>query len=266
MVQVYGVLNLTRDSFSDGGLYLETDKAVEHGLQLLADGADVIDVGAQSSHPDAHDVPADEEIQRLVPVVDLLLTSGARVSIDTTKPLVMLAMQQFGVHVINDVNGMRDPQAVAAVAAGRCEVVVMFSRSPDARAHRVHGATEGLLDTMCAFFADRVQVLEAAGVKRERIVLDPGMGFFLGDTPEPSLHVLRHLRELRERTGMRVMAAPSRKSFLGAVTGRGVHERGAATLAAELWAVDQGVDAIRTHDVRALKDALAVRKAVAEAP
>jgi dihydropteroate synthase type 2 len=173
----------------------------------------------------------------------------------------MRVMAAAGVDWLNDVGGMRDAAAVEAAAASHCGVVVMFARSSRARAERLAATADGLLSEQLEFFEDRLAALERAGVGRDRIVLDPGMGFFLGSAPAPSLMALRHLRELRT-LGQPLLVSVSRKSFLGAITGRPVAERGPATLAAELWAAAQGVDWIRTHDVRALRDALAVTAAI----
>ncbi|HLQ36969.1 MAG TPA: dihydropteroate synthase [Planctomycetota bacterium] len=265
MVRLFGIVNLTRDSFSDGGRFLAADAAIAHARKLRSAGADVLDLGAESTHPDAEDVPAGVEIERLRPVVQALIADGAEVSIDTVKPPVMRAMVELGAQWLNDVSGFRDPEAVAVAAASRANLVVMFSRSKTTKATRENAPVDGLLAEQRAFFADRMAALQRAGVGRERIVLDPGMGFFLGSTPAPSLHVLEHLAELRD-LGQPLLVSVSRKSFLGAVTGRDVGARGAASLAAELWAVQQGADYVRTHDVEALRDALLVWRAVQRKP
>lgn len=261
MVRLFGILNVTRDSFSDGGRWLDPTAALRHADALLAGGADVVDVGAESTHPDAEDVPTELEIERLTPVVTSLLSRGVEVSVDTWKPAVMRAMAALGVQWINDVHGMRDPAAIAAVAAAPVRVVVMFARQPGPRADKRPASASGLLDELRAFFTSRIETLVAHGVDRQRIVLDPGMGFFLGDTPEPSLLVLRNLAALRE-LGQPLLVSVSRKSFLGAMTGRDVTARGAATLAAELWAVQHGAAFVRTHDPVALRDALVVLQAL----
>lgn len=266
MVGIFGIVNVTRDSFSDGGRFFEPEAAIAHAGELLADGADVIDVGAESSHPDAEDVTAAEEIRRLEPVVGALLARGAAVSVDTTKPEVMRAMAARGVQWLNDVNGFRAPGALDAAASAPPHVrfVVMFSRANGPRAERDAAARGDVLAEVNAFFAERLAAFAAAGVARERLVFDPGMGYFVGGTT-PSLAVLRHLPSLR-RHGVPLLLAISRKSFLGKLTGRPTHERGPATLAAELWAARHGADYVRTHDVAALRAGLAVERAIAEAP
>lgn len=267
MVRTFGIVNVTRDSFSDGGRYLATEAAVAHAERLRADGADVLDLGAESTHPDAEDVSADEEVARLAPVVRALLARGACLSIDSCKPAVMAAMVAQGVHWLNDVNGFRSAEAMALVAAAPPSVgfVAMFSRSPTGRAERHANDRGDLLAEIRAFFADRVRAFARAGVARPRLVLDPGMGFFLGGAAANSLSVLKHLGALRAEFAP-VLVSVSRKSFVGEVTGAPVAERGAGTLAAELWAARAQVDWIRTHDVKALRSAWAVERAIAEAP
>ncbi|HEX5050825.1 MAG TPA: dihydropteroate synthase [Planctomycetota bacterium] len=263
MVSVFGIVNITRDSFSDGGRFVEPDAALAHAGRLLAHGANVIDLGAESTHPDAEDVPEAEEIRRLQPVVEALLQRGVEVSIDTCKARVMRAMTALGVHWLNDVHGFRDGASLAAAAEARDLVrfVFMFSRSRRARADRPDLGEQGLVDELRAFLDERLAAFAAAGIARERLVFDPGMGFFLGRTPSPSLTVLKHLRELAG-FGVPLLVSASRKSFLGELTGLPVGERGPATLAAELWAVRNGAAYVRTHDVAALRAALAVESAI----
>jgi len=265
VTEIFGILNVTRDSFSDGGRWLEPAAAIERGLELLEDGADVVDVGAASTHPDSEEVSAAEELRRLEPVVAALLERGARVSVDTWRPEVVAAVVAMGVEFVNDVTALRDPRSVEALAGSEARVVLMHSTAPEARAVRLDSAAPAsgtaVLERIAAFFERRLDALEAAGLARERAVLDPGMGFFLSPDPGPSLAVLKHLPLLRE-LGRPVLVSTSRKSFLGAVTGRSVAARGAATLASELHAWRQGADFIRTHDARALRDGIAVCGAI----
>ncbi|MFN9307397.1 MAG: dihydropteroate synthase [Planctomycetota bacterium] len=264
---IFGIVNLTRDSFSDVGRWLDPDAAVAHALQLAADGADVIDLGAESTHPDAEPVPAAEEIRRLLPVVAALRRAGRAVSVDTCKPEVMAAMLACGVQWLNDVRGFRSPAAMAVVRSAPADArfVAMCARSDGPRADRAAHDPATVVDDVRAFFGERTAAFAAAGVGRDRLVLDPGMGFFLGRDPANSLRVLRHLADLGRDFGP-LLVSVSRKSFLGAVTGTAVAGRGSATLAAELWAARAGAAWIRTHDVRALRDALAVERAIAEQP
>jgi dihydropteroate synthase type 2 len=269
-MRTFGIVNVTRDSFSDGGRFLTADAALAHAEALRVAGADVLDLGAESTHPDAEDVPAAEELRRLEPVVAALLARGAEVSIDTWKPDVMRQLAALGAQWWNDVRGFRSARAleVAAEVPARVRFVVMFSRSPAARATRADSRAAShatVFDELEAFFAERLAAFAAVGIGRERLVFDPGMGFFLGPTPTPSLTVLRHLDRLRG-FGVPLLVSVSRKSFVGELTGRPVGERGPGSLAAELWALRHGADLVRTHDVAALRAAWAVEQAIAAAP
>jgi len=261
--EIFGIVNVTIDSFSDGGRYLHAEQAVAHAERLRMAGADVLDLGAESTHPDAEDVAASEEIRRLEPVVGALVEQGAVVSIDTTKAEVMRAMVGLGALWLNDVTGFRDPEALKV--AGECDAsvrfVVMYSRSSKPRADRASTGTTCLLDELRVFFDERRAAFASVGVARERVVFDPGMGFFLGSDAGPSLRVLRNLEELTTDAGPMLISV-SRKSFLGEVTGSAVAQRGPATLAAELWAARHGAGYLRTHDVKALCDALRVEAAI----
>jgi dihydropteroate synthase len=266
MTQILGVLNITRDSFSDGGRYLDAAAALGHARQMIADGAEVIDVGAESSHPDAEDVSADEEIARLTPVVQALKAAGLRVSVDTHKPAVMRHTLTLGADFINDITALRDPEAVAAVRDADARLILMHSTASTARAGRTAANPATIVDHILAFFDRRLRELASAGVVRERLILDPGMGFFLGGNPEASLAVLRGLPRLRV-LGCPVLVSTSRKSFIGALLGppdhpRPVAQRAAGTLATEIWAAEHGVSYIRTHDVRALRDALTIWRSI----
>ncbi|MBM3962278.1 MAG: dihydropteroate synthase [Planctomycetes bacterium] len=266
-MRIFGIVNVTKDSFSDGGRWLAPDAAIARSLELAAAGADVIDLGAESTHPDAEPVPADEEIRRLRPVVEALRRAGCVVSVDTCKPDVMAAMLACGVDWLNDVRGFRSPAAMAVVASAPVNVrfVAMCARSDGPRADRADHDPATVVADVRAFFAERAAAFAAVGIGRDRLVLDPGMGFFLGRDPANSLRVLRHLEELGRDCGP-LLVSVSRKSFLGAVTGADVKGRGAATLAAELWAARAGAMWIRTHDVGALRDALLVERAIAKQP
>ena len=260
VTEILGILNVTRDSFSDGGRYLDTDAAVEHGLSLVADGADLVDVGAESSHPDSEEVPATEELRRLLPVVGALVEQGVRVSVDTWRPEVAREVVERGAEFVNDITGLEDERMLELLAATGARCIVMHSTSTAARAER-RTAPEVIVERVRAFFEERLERAEAAGVERSRLVLDPGMGFFLGRTPAASLTVLRDLERLRG-LGAPLCVSTSRKSFLGELVGRPVGQRGAATLASEIWAWTQGVEFVRTHDARSLRDALRVLEAI----
>ncbi len=269
-MRILGILNVTRDSFSDGGRYLSPEAALARARQLLADGAAIIDVGAESTHPDAEAVSTDDEIARLTPVVRALKAEGATVSVDTHKAAVMRAMIALGADFINDVAALRDPAAVAAVRDTDARLILMHSTAATARAERQDVAADTIVERVLAFFEQRLAELDAAGVARDRLILDPGMGFFLGRDPAVSVAVLRNLSRL-QALGLPVCVSTSRKSFIGALLGsparpRPVDQRAAGTLATELWALAQGVDYIRTHDVRALHDAATLWNAIAARP
>jgi dihydropteroate synthase type 2 len=262
ITKILGIVNLTRDSFSDGGLYLAPADAAARARQLIADGADIVDLGAESTHPDAEDVPAEEEIARLDPVIRRLKAEDTRISVDTYKPAVMRHAAALGVDYINDITALRDPAAVAAARDCDAKLILMHSRSGRARAQRREADPQTIVDEIRRFFEERIAALTAAGIARERLILDPGMGFFLGSNPEASLAVLRGLERLRE-FGLPLLVSTSRKSFIGAILGSQdkplpVGERGSGTLMTEIWAVLHGAEYIRTHDARALRDALKI--------
>lgn len=255
--RLLGVVNLTADSFSDGGRFLAPADAVRHALALVEHGAARIDLGAQSTHPDAQRVGAEEELRRLEPVLSELVAARVEVSVDTYEPQVMARALELGACCINDVTALRDEHAARVVAASRCELILMHSTSRGARAERHAPREADWIERIASFFEARLEQLERLGVSRERIVVDPGLGLFLSSDPSVSFEVLRRIGELRARLARPICVAPSRKSFLGAALGRAPNERGPATLAAELWCAAQGADWIRTHDVRAASDALA---------
>jgi len=256
-----GILNLTEDSFSDGGRFLDPGAAIAHGERLLADGADWLDVGAESSNPAGHPVPDELQIARLTPVLSHFVAAGARLSVDTHRPSVMRAALELGAAMVNDITALRDPDAVRLLAARQEPIVIMFARNEAARASTAPRPAAGVVDEARTFFDARLEALEAAGIARERLILDPGMGFFLGGTPEPSLAMLKGLRALAS-LGRPLYVSASRKSFTGALTGRPPAERAFGTVASELWALKEGATFIRTHDVRAIKDAWTLWRAI----
>jgi dihydropteroate synthase len=269
-VQILGILNVTRDSFSDGGRFLDPPAAVAHGQQMIADGADIVDIGAQSTHPDAEYVSPQEELGRLLPIIEQLKAGGVRVSVDTFRPEVMRRVLAAGVEFINDVTALRDPEAVAVVRDSSARVILMHSTAAEARAARADVSPAGMPERILAFFERRIGELEAAGIARRRLIVDPGMGLFLSRDPQASLLVLRELPRLG-RFGAPVLVSTSRKGFIGDLLGRGgerrpAAERGPGTLATELWAVLRGASYIRTHEPRPLRDALCLWHAIERQP
>ncbi|HTW35007.1 MAG TPA: dihydropteroate synthase [Rhizomicrobium sp.] len=261
-VKLLGILNITEDSFSDGGRYLDPAAALARGEYLANNGADIIDLGAASSNPDGKPVPADIEIARLGPVVAALRAKGIPISVDTFSPEVQLWALEQDVDYLNDVQGFRHPEIYERLAAAEANLIVMHAVQEGGRAERIAVSPAEILDRVLTFFGRRLPLLEAAGIARERLILDPGMGFFLGTDPEASYKVLRHLETLRRAFSLPVLVSVSRKSFLRKITGKGPQEAGAATLAAELFAAAKGADYIRTHEPGALKDGLLVQRAL----
>jgi dihydropteroate synthase type 2 len=206
-------------------------------------------------------VPAEVELARLQPVLDHFVRQGARVSVDTHKPAVMRAVLDAGAGMINDITALADPEAARVLAGASVPVVLMFARNRGARAERAVQPHDRLIEELTGFFTTRIDALAALGIARERLILDPGMGFFLGSTPAPSLFVLRHLAALAA-LGRPLYVSTSRKSFIGNLVGRPPAARLPGTLASELWALDQGAAYVRTHDVRALGEAWTVWRAI----
>ena len=256
-----GIVNITEDSFSDGGRYLATEAALAHARKLAKDGASVLDLGAAASNPDAKPVAPAEEIARLTPVVAALKEDGLTVSIDSFAPEVQRWALDQRIEYLNDIQGFPDPGLYPALACAGARLVVMHSVQQRGRATRADVAPGEVFDRILRFFEDRIAVLVKAGVARDRLVLDPGMGFFLGSQPEASFTILRRLPDLKRTFALPVLISVSRKSFLRTLTGRAAAEAGPATLAAELFAVCQGADYIRTHDPAALADGLAIWRA-----
>jgi len=249
-----GVVNVTPDSFSDGGRYLETGAAVAHARKLAEEGADLIDIGAESSRPGAVGVSLEEELSRLMPVLEALRDLTVPISVDTVKPEVMRAAIDAGAAMVNDISALHSPGALETVAAADVGVCLMHMQG-EPRTMQREPRYGDVVAEVKAFLAGRVAQAEARGVARERIVIDPGFGF--GKSVEHNFELLRNLERLAE-VGVPVMAGWSHKSTLGAITGRPAGERVAASIAAALLAVQHGARILRVHDVAATRDALAV--------
>jgi dihydropteroate synthase type 2 len=263
--RLVGVVNITEDSFSDGGRFLAPADALAHARRLRSEGADVVELGPAASNPDAAQVPADEERRRLAPVIEPLIAQGIQVSVDSFLPDTQRFALTQGAAYLNDIHGFPDQDLYEALAATSCRLIVMHSVQRTGLATRVTTDPGQILATIDRFLAARLGALQAAGIERDRLIIDPGLGYFLGSNPEPSLIVLAGIRRLKARFGVAVLVSPSRKSFLRTITGRDLTGIGPASLAAELYAAWQGVDYIRTHDVAALHDALTVHHAIAAA-
>ena len=262
--RVIGIVNITEDSFSDGGRYLAPADAIRHARRLRAEGADIVELGAAASHPDSRPVPAAEEQRRLAPVLGELTAAGIPVSVDSFEPATQRFAMSRGAAYLNDIQGFPDPALYAALADAPCRLVVMHSVQRTGPATRMITDPGTIMYDIDRFFTTRLAALRSAGVSQDRVILDPGLGYFLGSNPEPSLAALAGIRTLRARFGLPVLACPSRKSFLRTLTGTDdITRAGPASLAAEIFAAWQGADYIRTHDVAALRDAITVLDAIA---
>jgi dihydropteroate synthase type 2 len=264
-MQILGILNITDDSFSDGGKYLSPEAALAHGLTLMEEGADILDIGAASSNPDAKLLPAETEIARLQSVLPALRAKGAVISIDTfSLPVQRWALSQ-GVDYLNDIHGFADPALYPELAAAGAKLIVMHAIQREGAATRADVPANEIFDRTVSFFDERLDALTKAGIARERLILDPGMGFFVGSDPENSLVLLRHLPELKARFGLPVLISVSRKSFLRKLAGNTDPlslEVGAASLAAELFAEANGADYVRTHAPGSLRAGVKLLKAI----
>jgi dihydropteroate synthase len=256
--RLMGIVNLTDNSFSGDGLHGQANAAIAQGLRMIEEGADLLDLGAESSRPGAEPVSLQQELDRLLPVVTGLRDCGVPLSIDTVKPEVMRAAIEAGADLINDIAALQAPGALAAVAAGKAAVCLMHMRG-EPRTMQADPHYDDVVGEVLAFLMDRVAACEAAGISRQRIVIDPGFGF--GKTLGHNLHLLRHLDRF-VATGLPVLAGISRKSMLGQMTGKPVDERVHAGVAAALLAVQRGATIVRVHDVAATRDALAVWLAI----
>jgi|SoiMetStandDraft_2_1073263.scaffolds.fasta_scaffold08402_3 dihydropteroate synthase len=253
---VMGIVNVTPDSFSDGGRFLDPDVAVAHGIELARQGADVLDVGGESTRPGAAPVPADEELRRVVPVVERLAeATTVPVSIDTTKAAVAQAALDAGATVVNDVSaGRHDPEILGVTASAGAGYVVMHMQG-EPRTMQADPHYDDVVAEVGDFLADRIEVARAAGVADGALAADPGIGF--GKTVEHNLRLLAGLPALAERIGVPVLVGTSRKTFVGKVLARAgaasgdlpVDQREEGTLATVVWAVERGASIVRVHDV-----------------
>jgi dihydropteroate synthase len=254
-----GVVNVTPDSFSDGGLYLEPEAAIAHGSELADEGADVLDVGGESTRPGADEVSVEVEVARTEPVVADLAALGHRVSIDTSKRAVAEAALDAGAAIVNDVTAMRADPEIGALCADRGAELVLMHMQGNPRTMQDEPAYEDVVDDVRRFLAERIEVALAAGVAEERIWVDPGIGF--GKTLEHNLELLRRLGELRD-LGRPILVGTSRKSFIGKVDGSGPDERIGGTIASSVLALAAGADMLRVHDVAEAVQATRVAAAI----
>ena len=258
-MKLMGVVNVTPDSFSDGGLYLDPEAAAAHGRELAAAGAEILDVGGESTRPGAEVVPAEEELRRVVPVIRGLRDLGCRISVDTSKASVAEAALDAGAEIVNDVTALRGDPGMAAICAERGAIVVLMHMLGGPRTMQDDPRYEDVVAEVKGFLAERLEAAGAAGIAEERVWLDPGIGF--GKTAAHNLELLRRLGELRE-LGRPLVVGTSRKSFIGRVDGSAAGERLGGTIASSVLAAAEGAEVLRVHDVAEMRQALAVAAAI----
>jgi dihydropteroate synthase len=258
--RIMGVVNVTPDSFSDGGAFLDRDAAVRHGLRLAFEGADLLDIGGESTRPGADPVPEHEERDRVIPVIEGIRAENpdVRISIDTSKAAVAEAALDAGAGYVNDVTALRGDADMAALVAERGAGVCLMHMVGTPRTMQAQAHYDDVVADVRAFLAGRIEVAAAAGIPLERIEVDPGIGF--AKTIDHNLELLDRLRELTE-LGRPIVLGTSRKSFLGKISGRETAERVPATLATVVMGYERGAEVFRVHDVAPARDALAVAAA-----
>lgn len=257
---VMGIVNVTPDSFSDGSHHFQTDQAIAHARLLVEQGADILDIGGESTRPGADPVPAVEELRRVLPVIEAMRNAGVPLSIDTFKPEVMRAVLDAGADMINDIYAFRQPGAIQAVAGSRCGLCIMHMQGEPKTMQQAPVYSDLLRDVQ-HFLHDRIDQLKQAGVDSARIVLDPGFGF--GKAPEQNYQLLQQFDRI-DSLGLPWLIGVSRKSMIGHVVNRPASERLAGSIAGALAAVVRGARIVRVHDVAETVDALKVWRAVNE--
>lgn len=257
--KIMGIVNVTPDSFSDGGKYYSSAQAIEHGLQLAEEGADILDIGGESTRPGAEEVSVHSELERVIPVIEALSARGLVVSVDTSKPEVMTAAAQVGAQIINDVYALRRDGALEAAEKSGCGVCLMHMQG-EPRTMQKNPVYTDLLSEVKSFLAERARALTDLGVSAEKIVLDPGFGF--GKTVSQNFELLAKTEDFLS-LGYPLLYGMSRKSSLGAVTGiTKAEERLISSVTAHLLAVERGASIVRVHDVKQMKEALTIYKAM----
>lgn len=252
---VMGILNVTPDSFSDGGQHAALDGAISQAERMIAEGVDIIDIGGESTRPGAPPVPVDEELRRVMPVVYALRDCGKPLSVDTRRPLVMREVLAAGADMINDIEGFRHPESLAAVSDSDCALCIMHMKGEPQSMQQAPHYNDVLIE-VSDFLRERAAAAEQAGIDRRRLCIDPGYGF--GKDVGHNLTLLAKQAELQVRVGLPLLAGLSRKSTIGHLTGKPVEQRLAGSLAAALVAATNGARIIRVHDVGETVDALKV--------
>jgi dihydropteroate synthase len=259
---VMGILNVTPDSFSDGGRFQALELAVSHAEQMIAEGVDIIDIGGESSRPGVEPLPLEEELRRVMPVIYALRDCGKPLSIDTYKPEVMREAIAADVDMINDIHGFRMSGALESVADSSCALCIMHMQG-DPQSMQRDPHYQDVVGNVTAFLHERVEAAQKLGVAKDRICIDPGFGF--GKSLGHNLALLRHLGQIQQELGMPLLAGMSRKSMIGGITGKPIEARLAGSLAAALAATAQGAQILRVHDVAETVDALKVWHAATSA-
>jgi dihydropteroate synthase len=255
-----GVLNITPDSFSDGGLWVSAENAIRHAEYMVEQEADIVDIGGESTRPGSKPISAAEEIHRIMPVIEALVGRNICVSVDTSKPEVMRASIEAGVSMINDIRALQAPGALEAVAEGGAAACLMHMQG-EPGSMQANPRYGDVVTEVKDFLWRRVEAAQAAGIPRGRLVVDPGFGF--GKTLEHNIELLRHLDSFLD-LGVPLMVGLSRKSMLGKITGNEVGDRVHASIAAALLALMKGAKIFRVHDVKAFRDAIAVYNAISD--
>ena len=254
-----GIVNVTPDSFSDGGLYLSTRQAIAHARNLIDEGADILDIGGESTRPDSQSVSVDEELSRVIPVLEALVDTHIPISIDTSKPEVMKHAIEAGAFMINDVNALRSPGALEVIAQNNHVQICLMHMQGTPQDMQKSPQYKNIVAEVKDFLQQRIDTVKAAGISQDRLVIDPGFGF--GKTLQHNLALLNHLNEFTT-LGVPILVGLSRKSMLGAITGNDVTHRIHESIAAALLAVVKGARIVRVHDVKASKHALSVYTAM----
>jgi len=256
---IMGILNITPDSFSDGGRFHSLDFALSRAEQMIAEGVDIIDIGGESTRPGAVPLSVEEELHRIMPAIYALRDCGKPLSIDTYKPEVMREAIAAGVDMINDINGFRAEGALRAVKDSDCAVCIMHMQR-DPGSMQVSPEYEDVIEDIVMFLLERMQAMEIQDVHRRRVCVDPGFGF--GKTLDHNLALLRSLGQIAKKVGLPVLVGLSRKSMIGALLGKPVEQRMAGSVAAALLAVQHGARIVRVHDVAETVDALQIWQAI----
>jgi dihydropteroate synthase len=257
---VMGILNVTPDSFSDGGDYASRDAALRHAEQLIGDGAEMLDIGGESSRPGSEPLSLQEELDRVMPVLEALKDAPVAISVDTYKAKVMRAAIELGIDCINDIWALRQPHAIEAVANSSCGVILMHMQK-DPQTMQFDPHYDNVMDEVNGFLMERCVALEEEGIRRDRIAIDPGFGF--GKTLAHNMTMLAHFHQFCQHD-FPVVAGISRKSSLGQITGRDMKHRVTASVSAALMAIERGAKIVRVHDVAETMDAVKIWSAAQE--